>query len=153
MRTLLLSALLVVTACCTSREAKAPTPPAAPDTVKPGAPTTLESVPGEKSVKLDLRFEGAGENVSVVASGIDGVTVTGNAELLSGAVVKAGEVRTFEVDVTRSGARGHLVISVKGTFGGASRARVHTVALGEGPPPPTGTKQVTTDGDAVKLMP
>lgn len=151
MKRLLLCALLVVTASCASREVK---PPPAADTVKPGAPTTLEAQLGEGSAKLGLRFDGAGENVFVVVSGLEGVTVTSPPELLSGASIKAGEVRRLEVTFTRGAGRGQLVISVRGSFGGAASARVHTVAVGEGPLPDDGAKkQVTDDGDAVKVMP
>ena len=146
MKTFLLSTLLVVTACCTSPRAKVAeaSPP------KPGAPTELQSELGQNTATLRLRFERAGENVSVIVSGLDGVTVTSPPEVLSGVPVKSGEVKSFEVAFT---GRGHLVVSVRGTFGGAIQARVHTVAIGEPVKKNDGTTQVTTDGDAVKLMP
>ena len=98
---------------------------------------------------MSLRFEGAGENVSVLVSGIEGVTVTSAAEVIAGAEVKAGESRSFNVTFT---GRGHLVISVRGTFGGAVQARVHTVAI-DPVKKNDGKIQVTNDGDAVKIMP
>lgn len=146
MKTLLLSTLLVVTACCTSPKTKV----AEAATPKPGAPTELQAELGENTAKLSLRFERGGENVSVMVSGIDGLTVTSPAEVLSGVAVKAGEVKPFEVAFT---GRGHLVVSVRGTFGGAIQARVHTVAIGEPVKKDDGKTQVTNDGDAVKLMP
>ena len=154
MKTLLLSLLLVVSASCSSREARVPEPKrAAPDTIKPGAPSVLTSQVEAQRAKLSLRFEGAGEGVSVVVSGLDGVSITSAPELLSAASVKAGEARDFEVGFTRGPGRGQLVISVTGTFGGAMKSRVHTVALGEGLKKDDGTVQVTNDGDTVKLMP
>lgn len=146
MKTILLSTLLVVTACCTSPRAKV----AEAQAPKPGAPTELQSELGQNTAKLSLRFERAGENVSVLVSGIDGVAVTSPPEVLSGVPVKRGEVRSFEVAFT---GRGHLVISVRGTFSGATQARVHTVAIGEVVKQKNGTTQVTDDGDAVKVMP
>lgn len=146
MKTILLSTLLVVAACCTSPRAKV----AEAEVPKPGAPTELQSELGENTAKLSLRFERAGENVSVIVSGLDGVAVTSSPEVLSGVPVKPGEVRSFEVTFT---GRGHLVVSVRGTFGGASQARVHTVAIGEVVKKKDGTTQVTNDGDAVKVMP
>jgi hypothetical protein len=109
---------------------------------------------GATSAKLNLRFQSAGENVSITVSGIDGVTVTSPAEVLAGASVKAGEEKPFEVAFTHGATRGHLVVSVRGTFGGGVQARVHSVAIGDGPLEDDGSKVlVTDDGDAVKLMP
>lgn len=154
MKTTLLSTFLVVlTSCSTSQEIKAPPasrPPA--EARKPGAPTELESQLKERSAVLSLRFEGAGENVSVLVSGIEGVA-TSSAELMAGASVKAGEVRRFDVPFTRGGTGGHLVISVEGTFAGGRKARVHTVAIGDGTDLGAGVLQVTNDGDGVKEMP
>jgi hypothetical protein len=146
MKSLFLSTLLLV-ACTTSPKTKEET---TTDTVKPGAPTVLESQLGEGSAKLSLRFERAGENVSVVVSGIDGLTVTSPSEALSGAAVKSGAVKPLEVTFT---GRGQLVVSVRGTFGGASQSRVHTVAIGDVVKKKDGQVQTTNDGDTVKLMP
>ena len=147
MKNLILCTLLIVS-CSTPKEStKVPTKD---DPVKPGAPTTLESQVFQKRAKLNLRFASAGENVSVTISGIDGVTVTAPGEALSSAAVKAGEVKPFEVAFT---GRGHLVISVRGTFGGAAQARVHSVAIGDVQLKDDGKVLITNDGDAVKLMP
>jgi hypothetical protein len=146
MKSLFLSTLLLV-ACTTSPKTTKET---TTDVAKPGAPTVLESQVGETSAKLNLRFERAGENVSVVVSGIDGLTVTSAAEVVSGASVKMGEVKPFEVTFT---GRGQLVVSVRGTFGGATQARVHSVAIGEVVKKKDGQVQTTSDGDTVKLMP
>lgn len=165
MRTLLLSSLVMFAACCTSKEATADQSPSAPPpapapkkaplegstTVKPGAPTTLEAQVDGARAKLSLRFEGAGEDVVVRVSGLEGVNVSTGGEWLAGASVKAGEVREHTVTFTTSG-RGHLVVSVEGRFPGL-KARVHTVAVGEGPVKDLGTVQQTTDGDSVKVMP
>lgn len=150
MRTLLLSSFVLFAACCTSKEATAEQ--ATSRTVKPGAPTTLESQVSGSTAKLSLRFDGEGEQVVVRVSGIDGAQVTAGSEWLSGASVKAGEAREQVVTFTTSG-RGHLVISVEGRFPGGFKSRVHTVAVGEGPVKDLGTVQQTTDGDAVKVMP
>jgi len=146
MKTILLSTLLVVVGCSTSPTVKA----AEAQTPKPGAPTELLSELGANTAKLSLRFEREGQNVSAVVSGLDGVTITSPPEVLTGVPVKRGEVRSFEVAFT---GRGHLVVSVRGTFAGATQARVHTVAIGDVVKEKDGTTQVTTDGDTVKLMP
>ncbi|MCA2982019.1 MAG: hypothetical protein INH41_05505 [Myxococcaceae bacterium] len=149
-----LSTLFLLGACSTQKETKVPQPAPGVATVKPGAPTTLEFELGERSAKLQLRFDGAGENVSATISGVGGVSVTSPVEAFSGVSVRAGEVRPIEVAFTRSAPRGHLVVSVRGTFDGSTHARVHTVAVGDGPLPDDGSRRVVTDdGDAVKLMP
>lgn len=146
MKTLLISSLVFFAACSTPKKVAEPTQV----TVKPGAPTSLDSEVGPASAVLRVRFEGPGEDVGIVVSGIDGVTVTSSAEVVSSSSVKSGEVRSMEVAFT---GRGHLVVSVQGTFNGAKQSRVHTVAIGEVQLENDGKTQVTTDGDAVKLMP
>ena len=143
MKNLLL--LLVLASCATPVQTKGT------DTLKPGAPTTLESQVNANAAKLALKFASAGKDISVVISGIDGVTVTTPAEALTGASVAAGEV--VPLDVTFTG-RGHLVVSVRGNFGGSIDARVHTVQIGDVQLQNDGSKIMKTDdGDTVKVMP
>lgn len=149
--------LLLVTACCTSPAVQKPAdnPPerkGGGDTVKPGAPTKLEAQVTSTGAKLALHFASAGKDVSVTISGIDGVTVTSPAEALTGASVKAGEV--IPLDVTFTGTSGHLVVSVRGNFGGSVDARVHSVQIGDVQLQKDGSKILKTDdGDTVKVMP
>ena len=151
MKNFLLSTILLVCACSTSKETKVVP---SGDTEKPGAPTKLESQVGANSAKLSLHFDSPGEEVWVTATGISGVTVTSSHEVLSGVSVKRGEDKAFEVAFTKGAGRGHLVISVRGKFGGMTMARVHSVVIGEGPLPDDGSKVlITNDGDAVKVMP
>jgi hypothetical protein len=88
----------------------------------------------------------------VVASGLDGLTLTSNGALLSEGAVKANESRTFEVDFKRGPGRTNLAVSVRGTFNGAPLARVVTFAMGEGPLQQNGTTVITDDGEAIKVM-
>ncbi len=148
MKTLLFSTLLFLS-CSTPKKVAEPQQV----TIKPGAPTSLEAEVGPNAAVLRLRFDGPGENVGVIVSGIEGVTVTTPAEAVSGAAVKSGEVRVLQVGFTRAAGRGHLVVSVQGTFNGANQSRVHTVAIGEGLKDDGAKTQLTTDGDAVKLIP
>lgn len=153
MRTLLLGSLVILsTACTTSREVSGEPKSVKADTQKPGAPTDLQSSVANSSVKLSLRFIGSGEHINVSVRGLDGVTVNASAEWLSNATVKAGEVRELTVPFTSTG-RGHVVVSVEGDFVAGHRARVHTVAVGDGPVNDLGTVQKTDDGDTVKLVP
>ena len=157
MKTLLLSALIAVTACTTPKEpvrTKSSQAKSA-DTLKPGAPTMVDKIQlADRSGLIEVHFEGAGENVSVNVAAIDGLTLTSSAEVHSGRAVKAGDALPVAVTFERGEGRGQLVITVNGTFNGAFQSRVHTVAVGEGPLKNDGAKvQVTTDGDAVKLMP
>lgn len=150
MRTELFTMLMLVAACTTPKERAAPSK----ETVKPGAPTvvTKADVTGSTAA-VTLRFEGAGENVSVQAAGIEGVTLSSPAEVVQGRAVKAGDELPIALSFQVAG-RGHLVLTVQGTFNGAQQSRVHTVLVGEGPLRDDGAKvQVTSDGDAVKLIP
>ena len=148
MKTQLLTMVLLVTACTTPKE---PVRPPKSDTVKPGAPSSVATPKlTDTSAQIEVRFEGAGENVAVTVSGIDGLTVTSPAEAVSNRTAKAGD--TLPLEVTFTG-RGHVVLTVQGTFNGAAQSRVHTVKVGEGLKDDGSKTQVTTDGDAVKLMP
>ncbi len=139
--------ILLVTACCTVHPERS----RGADTTKPGAPTKPEAQVTGNTAKLALHFASAGKDISVTISGIDGVTVTSPAEALAGAAVTAGEV--VPLDVTFTG-RGHLVVSVRGNFGGSVDARVHSVAIGEIQLKDDGSKILKTDdGDTVKVMP
>lgn len=154
MRTILLSSLLLLAgAGCTHQEPR-PTIASAPLPTegKRSAPVAIDAELSEKHAKLTLRFETAGEGVSVSVSGLDGLAVTSPPSLLAEAKLTAGEVRTFDVDFTRAPGRTNLAVEVKGTFNGAPLGRVVTFVIGDGPLPQTGTKVVTDDGDAVKLM-
>lgn len=145
MKTQLLT-LVLFAACTTPKEV--PQPKTKADTVKPGAPSSLENPRvSEGSAHLEVRFEGAGENVGITVFGIEGLTVT--SEPIAVRTVKSGDV--LPLDVTFTGT-GHVVVTVQGTFNGAVQSRVHTVRVG--PLKPDGAKtQVTNDGDTVKLLP
>jgi hypothetical protein len=153
MKNLILTSLFVLGTACTTPRTE--TPKTRPDTVKPGAPTTVENIKLDTSSGvIQVHFDGAGENVAIRVSALDGLTLTSNAEAHSGLTVKAGDELSVPVTFTRGPGRGQLVLSVSGTFNGAQQSRVHTVAVGEGPLKDDGSKvQVTSDGDAVKLMP
>lgn len=159
MRTLLFTTTMLIAGCTTPSQVKEPVraPPSrepTKETVKPGAPTVVakEEVTSTSASVL-LRFEGSGENVTVQAAGLEGVTLSSPAEVVMSRSVKAGD--ELPIALTFQAAhRGHLVLTVRGTFNGAEQSRVHTLLVGEGPLKDDGAKvQVTSDGDAVKLIP
>ncbi|MFZ5445968.1 MAG: hypothetical protein ACOZQL_38610 [Myxococcota bacterium] len=154
MRNLILSSLLFfAVAGCTHQEPK-PTVVSAPLPAegKRSAPVAVDAAFTDQHAKLTLRFETAGENVAIGVSGLDGLTITSAPSLLAEGKIAAGEVRTFEVAFTRGPGRTTLGVEVRGTFNGAPLGRVVTFSLGEGPLPQSGTKVITDDGDAIKLM-
>lgn len=144
MRTLALSVVVLVTACCTTPTQKI----TAADTAKPGAPSELSSKLGNGQADVSIRFGAEGLISSVTVNGIDGVIVTSSSELLSNTKVSNGESRSFDVRFT---GQGHLVFTVNGTFGGAQKSRVHSVKIGDAVQQ-NGTVQVTDDGDVVKVQ-
>ncbi len=145
MKTQLL-AVVLLSACTTAHPERV----RAADTVKPGAPSSVENPKvTDRSAQIEVRFEGAGENVAITVSGIEGLTVSSPAEAHVGRTVKSGDV--LPVDVAFSGT-GHVVLTVQGTFNGAQQSRVHTVRVG--PLKDDGSKiQTTNDGDTVKVIP
>jgi len=154
MRTLLLSSLIVVAGCTHSEPKPSPTVLSAPvPTVgKAVAPVAVDAELTETHAKLTLHFEATGTGLSVVASGLDGLTLTSNGALLTEGAVKADQSRTFEVDFKRGPGRTNLAVAVRGTFNGAPLARVVTFAMGEGPLQQNGTAVITDDGEAIKVM-
>lgn len=154
MRTILLTSFLFLAgAGCTHQEPR-PTVVSAPlpSEGKRAAPVAIDAELGSTHAKLTLRFQTAGENVSVGVSGLDGLKLVTPSALLGEGKVTAGEVRVFDVDFSSSGARSNLAVEVRGTFNGAPLGRVVTFVIGDGPLPQTGTRVVTDDGDAIKVM-
>lgn len=146
---LVLSAVL--SACCTTpTTASSPVPSKG----KPTAPVEVNAELSAKSARLTLKFEGEAKDVDVVVSGVDGLVVEGEATLVSDGTFARGESRTFEVNFTPGPGRSALVVSVSGSFSGASRARVASFTVGTGPLPETPGEVITTDdGEKVKVMP
>ena len=94
------------------------------------------------------------QDVEIVASGVDGLVVEGQASLVAKGAFVRGDSRAFEVKFNPGAGRSALVVSVSGTFNGSSRARVASFTLGTGPMPATpGTVMTTDDGERVKVMP
>ncbi|MCA9571301.1 MAG: hypothetical protein KC656_25855, partial [Myxococcales bacterium] len=97
-------------------------------TPKSGAPATVLGVPGPGSTSLDVRFDGAGEDVEVrvwCASGLETPGWTGRLP-----AVYAGVAITLDVPHTGSG---DLAVSVRGTFGGETVDVVQSVTVGHRP--------------------
>jgi hypothetical protein len=152
MKTLTLCALVSILAC-THQEPKPTTVSApVPSNGKMVAPIVIEAQLFEKRAKVTLTFATGGENVAVGVSGVDGLSVTSTGSLMTEGVVSKGESRSFEVAFSPGPGRSHLVVSATGTFNGAPISRVVTFQIGDGPRPSTGTKVVTDDGTAIKVM-
>jgi hypothetical protein len=123
---------------------------------KPGAPVRVESSVSDALVKLKVRFEGAGENVTVSVRGIDGLELISGKELLKNAQVKSGDVKEYDVRYISRPQEANLVVSVEGDFGGMRMARVSSVTVGKPDTTalPPGNDTVTTEsGLKLKMMP
>lgn len=124
-----------------------------PDKGKPTAPVAVSAELSSNHAKVTVRFESDASEVSVSASGVDGLTVS-EGHLGSNLAVARGETRTFDVAYTPGEGRSELVVTVKGTFNGAHRARVTAFGVGAGSDGPAdGTVMTTDDGETVKVMP
>ncbi|MFT3709375.1 MAG: hypothetical protein QM817_17185 [Archangium sp.] len=161
MKTILLGAVLVVAvSSCTHKGETKPEETAVSNVSAPlplegkrSAPVAIDAALRAEGAKLTLKFDRAGEGVSVDVSGIDGLTLKGEGALLRDAAVKAGEEKSFDLSYARAAGRTNLVVNVHGTFAGAPLARVVTFAIGEGPLTQTGTTVILNDGEAFKMMP
>ncbi len=153
-RLMLLAVLPGLLLACTRAERAAPattrfTAPL-PENGKMMAPVSAEVDLSQTSAHVTLRFESDGTNVSAEVSGVDGLTVAGATKPIAAASVARGEARSFDVAFSSGPERSNLVVSVSGTFGGATLFRVMTFAVaGESPrvPPPQ------SPGDGVKGVP
>lgn len=141
--------LFCLTACTTPVSASSPVPTKG----KPTAPVAVKAELSPKMARLLITFEADAEGVDVVASGVDGLVVEKGA-LIEKGTFKRGETKTFDVAFTPGAGRSMLVVSVSGSFNGASRARVASFTVGTGPLPESPGSVITTDdGERVKVMP
>ncbi len=123
---------------------------------KPGAPVRVESTVSDALVKLKVRFEGAGENVTVSVRGIDGLELTSGKELLKNASVKSGDVKEYAVQYISRPQEANLVVSIEGDFGGMRMARVSSVTVGKPDTNallPANETLTTESGLKLKMMP
>lgn len=137
---------------CTHSTTTTVTSPA-PTRGKPSAPVGVTAQLGERSARVSVAFQGDAKDVAVSVHGVDGLVVEGNLAPVRGGVFARGEATTFEVALQRPVGRSSLVVSVKGDFGGGTRARVVAFTLGEGLEPTAGEVMTTDDGDTVRVMP
>lgn len=139
----------ILAGCTTAANASSPVPTKG----KPTAPVAVKAELGSGTARLLITFESDAEGVKVVASGVDGLVVE-HGTLIEKGSFKRGETRTFDVAFTPGAGRSQLVVSIAGSFNGASRARVASFTVGTGPLPETPGAVITTDdGERVKLMP
>ncbi|MDP1822207.1 MAG: hypothetical protein Q8L48_03165 [Archangium sp.] len=150
MKSILLVSVIAVAGCTTPTSVSSPSPTKG----KPSAPVAVSGELTATSARLRVSFEAAAENVEIVVSGIDGLVVEGEGALVKKGTFTRGESKDFDVKFTAPPAgRSQLVLSVSGSFNGASRARVASFTVGTGPLPESGTVMTTDDGERVKVMP
>lgn len=151
MKTLLLTLSVCAAMGCTHavapKEVSAVAP--LPKEGKAMAPVAIDAELSLASARVTLRFEAAAQGVSVVFSGLDGLALRGEASVLSGADVVAGETKIFDVPYTVGPGRSHLVVSVEGMFHGSRRNRVATFARGTNLPMVPGREPATRNGDSL----
>jgi hypothetical protein len=137
-------------ACTTPSSASSPVPLKG----KPTAPVAVTAELSPKSAHVVVKFESDAKDVEIAASGVDGLVVDGKSPVLEKGVFARGDTHVFDVAFVPGAGRSQLVVSVSGSFNGASRARVASFTVGTGPLPQTpGTVMTTDDGERVKVMP
>jgi hypothetical protein len=138
-------------ACTTTPSSAAP--PTSPKG-KPTAPVEVSAELWARSARLLVTFESDAKDVELTVSGVDGLVVEGEGRLVRQGAFARGETRTFDVAFTPGPGRSMLVVSVRGSFNGAVRARVASFTVGTGPLPKSPGEVITTDdGEKVKVMP
>jgi hypothetical protein len=156
MRPAMIRATLLVLACALSACTHSTTTVTSPEPTKgkPTAPVAVTAQLSDASAKVTVTFKADAKDVEVAVRGVDGLVVSGEATRVSGGAFASGESTTFEVAFQRPAGPAALAVSVSGTFNGAKRARVASIAVGEGPGAPTpGEVMTTDDGDTVKVLP
>jgi hypothetical protein len=148
MRFFLLS-VLVFTGCTTANSATSPVPAKG----KPTAPVEVKAELSKNAAKLTVTFESDSKDVKIAVSGVDGLVVQGEAVIVENGTFTRGDATSFSVNFTPGEGRSQLVVSVSGSFNGASRARVASFTIGDGPLPQNGEVMTTDDGEKVKVMP
>ena len=149
MRFLLLSVLCFTAACTTANTATSP----APAKGKPTAPVEVKAELAANGAKLTVKFESDSTDVKIAVSGVDGLVVQSEPVIIEKGTFSKGDTTSSNVTFTPGQGRSQLVVSVSGNFNGASRARVASFTIGDGPLPQNGEVMTTDDGEKVKVMP
>lgn len=124
---------------------------------KPQAPVAIEAQVAAATATITLRFEQAGTDVEVAASGTEGLAVRGGPVLATSRAVAAGEVLSFNVPFTPGPGRSLLSVRVRGRFGQGERAAVRAFPVGK----PSAAQQqkearekpTRVGGEPVRLLP
>jgi hypothetical protein len=160
------TAALALLACQTGpARLNAPVPASAPAPVasrhqesvgKPQAPVVIEAELAPSSGRVLVRFDQEATNVTVRASGIDGLMLSGAPALAIGRSVAAGEVLTWDVPLQPGPGQSMLAVHVSGSFNGRERSAVRSFPIGlkaesQVQKAREGTTQI--GGEGVKLVP
>ena len=150
------SLLTLVSLACTSPAKAAPDSRNEPVAGKVSAPVTVDAQLKEGQAHVTVRFASPATDVKINVYGVDGLAVKSAASPVEGSSFTEASVATFDVEFTPGPGRSHLVVAVNGSFRGAQRSSVSSVAVGS----PTAAQQqspgnVVTgdDGQRIKVMP
>jgi hypothetical protein len=137
-RTLLAFAATALMACQTQsaqRDAAplAPVPrgPEVNGIGKPQAPVDIDAALTADAARVTLRFNQAGRGVEARAEGVGGLSVQGNARLVDGRDVQAGDVVTIELPIRPGPGESHLAVHVTGRFAAGERSAVRAFPIGK----------------------
>ncbi len=97
---------------------------------KPTAPVEVEAALQPGAARLTLSFGADAADVSVRLSGLDGLRVTSAPLPVERASYRRGERASLEATFVPGEGESFLVVAVQGTFAGARRAAVRSVAVG-----------------------
>ncbi|MBL8910105.1 MAG: hypothetical protein JNM17_05300 [Archangium sp.] len=150
MKSLFFASLIMLASCTTPTTVASP----APVRGKPTAPVSVNAELSGRSAQLTVTFDGDATDVRITAGGVDGLVVEGEPVIVSAGTFAKGASHRFQVNFTPGPNKSALVVSVAGSFNGASRARVASFTLGQGGTLQSpGTVMTTDDGETVKVLP
>jgi hypothetical protein len=105
---------------------------------------------------VTVRVLSAATGVTIEARGLDGLTVTSAANVLSGGRFARGESLRFDVTFAKEPGRSQLVVSVSGRFGPATRSAVASFPIGQASAAqqkPSESATTDSTGQRLKILP
>lgn len=127
-----------------------------PQSAKTSAPVTVTAALKPAAAALTLAFAADGKDIAIEVRGVDGLHVTSPAAPTSLPGVRNGQTIAIAVEFTApAGKASNLVVSVRGSFAGASQARVQSFTVGrdaDGTDTPPAPARTDKHGRPIKLM-
>lgn len=119
------------------------------------APVAIDATIGAGTAKINVRFQGAAQDVAIAVRGLDGLQVTNTGAPTAGATYQQGQSLSFEAAFRHGPGQSHLVVSVAGTFRVGRRSTVASFAVGKPAQAQQKSRGVLKElrGERIKIVP